>query len=213
MALMASRVGLAIPLVATLIARSAVAEETKGPTDVEPFRPVPENYSRFTDRPIAIQLRYGLDTLVGLVGLAASYDIEDHLAIGAGFGANFAGLQLAALARVRPFIWGRSTLLSLAFEGAFSSGPGRDPPFQLDLGYGEGPSGTLHWRRISWLQGEVVFELRTHSGFSLTVGIGKAVPIHFQGTSCAGDSGWCSVNANSKFGTLWTQTTGVGYAF
>jgi hypothetical protein len=211
---MTLRIIVAIPLWVSLFAGSALAKESEGPTDVEPFRPVPEIYSKFTYRPIAIQLRLGLDTLVGLFGLTASYDIENHFAIGAGFGTNEAGLQLAAFARARPFVWfyHQSTLIALALEGGYSTGPGVDP-FPIPNFQDVSPSGTLHWRRISWLQGEVVFELRTHSGFSLTVGIGKAVPVHFQGTSCTGDSGWCSDNANSKFGVLWTQTTGVGYAF
>jgi hypothetical protein len=197
-----------------MFAGSAVAEESEGPTEVEPFRPVPESYSKFTYRPIAIQLRLGIDTLVGIIGMTASYDIENHLAVGAGFGTNEAGLQLAVFARVRPLVWFRhqSTLIALALEGGYSTGPGVDP-FPIPNFQDVNPSGTLYWRRISWLQGEVVFELRMHSGFSLTVGIGRAVPIHFQGASCTGDSGWCSDNANSRFGTLWTQTTGVGYAF
>ncbi len=205
--------GFVIPLVATLFAGSAIAEESGGPTDVEPFRPVPGSYSKFTYRPIAIQLRLGIDTLVGLVGAVASYDLENHLAVGAGIGTNVAGLQLAAFARVRPLVWfyHQSTLIALALEGAYSSGPGIDPALSP---YGTStPTGTLHWQQIGWLQGELVFELRTHSGFSFTVGIGRAVPVHFQGASCTGDSGWCSDNANSRFGTLWTQTTGVGYAF
>ena len=155
----------------------------------------------------------GIDTLVGLIGSTASYDIENHLAVGAGFGINTAGLQLAAFARVRPFVWfyHQSTLLALGLEGAYSTGPGRFPAIEIQVG--DSPAGMLHWRRINWLQAEVVFELRTHSGFSFTIGTGKAVPIQFQGLSCTGDIGWCNGNSKTKLGTLWTITNGLGYAF
>ncbi len=215
MVLMTSRMKLVIPLVATLFAGSALAQESRDPNDADELKHAFETPRKFSDRPITVQLRGGIDTLVGLIGLTAAYDVENHLALGVGAGTNGEGLQLAVFARVRPFIWESRrtrTLRALAFEGSFSTGPG--VVRSIDIPAGEGrpdPSGTLHWSRVSWIQGEVVYEVRTVSGFSFTVGSGVAVPIHSQGPWCSGDAPWCSMNSRTSAEPLPTVTVGVGH--
>jgi len=204
--------GLAIPLVATLYASLAVAQESRGLTDGQEQRHALNAPRKFSDRPLMIQLRGGIDTLVGLIGLTASYDIGNRLALGAGFGTNAAGLQLAVFARVRPFIWenGRTrTLRALAFEGSFSTGS----TVMAMAATMADASAAQHWSRVSWVQGEVVYEVRTVSGFSFTVGSGVAVPVHSQGPWCSGEVEWCSRNARSSAQPLPTITVGIGYAF
>ena len=213
---MTSRMKLVIPLVATVFAGSALAQESKGLNDADELKHAIDPPRKFTDRPITIQLRGGIDTLVGLIGLTASYDVENHLTLGVGAGTDAAGLQLAVFARVRPFIWENRrtrTLRALAFEGSFSTGPGvvRSSDLPVPMGEGRDPSGTLHWSRVSWIQGEVVYEVRTVSGFSFTVGSGVAVPAHSQGPWCSGDAQWCSMNARPSAPVLPTMTVGIGH--
>jgi hypothetical protein len=214
---MTLRVRLVIPMVATLVATSALAQESRDLTDAEELKHAIDPPRKFSDRPITFQLRGGMDTLVGLIGLTASYDVENHLTLGVGVGTNAAGLQLAVFARVRPLIWENRrtrTLRALAFEGSFSTGPGvvRSSDLPLPMGDGQDPSGTLHWSRVSWIQGEVVYEARTVSGFSFTVGAGVAVPVHSQGPWCSGgDAQWCSTNARFSAPVLPTMTVGLGH--
>jgi hypothetical protein len=207
-------VRLVITLVATLFASSALAQESRQLNDADELKPALDTPPKFTDRPVTIQIRGGIGTTVGLIGLIATYDVENHLALGVGAGTNVAGLQLALFARVRPFIWENSrtrTLRALAFEGSFSTGPGVIRSIDLPMGGPPGPSGTLHWNRVSWIQGEVVYEVRTVSGFSFTVGSGLAVPIHSQGPWCSDDAQWCSLNARSSAEVLPTATVGIGH--
>ena len=182
------------------------AEPSRGALPVKP---------KFTDHPFLIQGRTGFDTLVGIIGMTASVDVENHLAIGVGFGTNLSGRQLAAFGRVRPFVWtspaGR-TLIALAFEVSYSSGPGRGPDLNLQM-EDIGPSGTLYWHRIEWLQAEAAFELRVRSGFSLTAGMGAAKAMRYVGAYCTGDPDWCAANSGWRYETLPTFTIGLGYAF
>ena len=219
MSLMTLRRDLTTTLLVTLFSGTALAQESRDPSDAEEPKHALNAPSKFSDRPLMIQLRGGIDTLVGLFGLTASYDVHNRLALGAGLGTNAAGLQLAVFARVRPLIWenGRTgTLRALAFEGSFSTGPTYYRPIDFLLGSGteSGLSGTLHWSRVSWIQGEVVYEVRTMSGFSFTVGAGMAVPVDSRGPWCVDElKGWCSTNASSSPQVLPTVTGGIGYAF
>jgi len=211
---MTLRVRLAIPLAATLFTTSALAQQSRDLDDADALKQAFETRHKFTDHPVNFQFRGGIDTPVGLIGLTAGYDVEDHLALGVGAGTNAAGLQLAVFARVRPFIWENQrtrTLRALASEGSFSTGPGIVRSINLPVDGHTGTSGTLHWNRVSWIQGEVVYEVRTVSGFSFMVGSGLAVPIRSQGPWCSGDVQWCSMNARSSADVLPTVTVGIGH--
>lgn len=80
------------------------AEDPLTRNRAESSRGTPPAKAKFTDRPFVIQGRYGLDTLVGIIGMTASVDVENHLAIGVGVGTNLSGRQLEP---------GRSTRVTL----------------------------------------------------------------------------------------------------
>ena len=104
MSLMTLRRDLTTTLLVTLFSGTALAQESRDPSDAEEPKHALNAPSKFSDRPLMIQLRGGIDTLVGLFGLTASYDVHNRLALGAGLGTNAAGLQLAVFARVRPLM-------------------------------------------------------------------------------------------------------------
>ena len=214
--MMTLRFAQAVTLGTLLFASPVLAQEARDPEGEQNSQLVPAR-RKFSDRPFTVQIRTGVDTLVGLIGLAASYDVDDHLALGLGFGTNAAGLQLAALARVRPFIWQNHrtrTLKALGFEASYSTGPTRWVGVTIPAD-GSGMFGldedTLHWNRVHWLAGEVVYEVRTLSGFGFTVGSGLAVAAYAKGAWCSGDVQWCASDARSSPGVLWTVTVGLGH--
>ncbi len=79
---MTLRMDLATTLLVTLFSGSALAQELRDPIDAEEPKHALNAPRKFTDRPLMIQLRGGIDTLVGLIGLTASYDVDNRLALG-----------------------------------------------------------------------------------------------------------------------------------
>jgi hypothetical protein len=199
-----------VVLLALLVPVPAVAQ-----TRVAPSSSIP----RFSDRPFQIQGRYGIDTLVGLVGLTGCYDLHENLGFGAGVGTNMAGRQLAVFVRGRPvtwvakgFGWKVPSLSAIGIEAGLSSGPARDPP----LGLGEpsvGPSGDRTWREVDWLQGELQYERRFSSGFTMVLGVGVAAPVRHTGFRCGGEADWCRTHAVLTHGVWFSYTNTVAFAF
>jgi hypothetical protein len=163
----------------------------------------------FSDLPVMFELRGGVGTIVGLFGATISFDPWSRLTLGAGFGANTSGLQLAGFLRVRPLVFRarrRSRLHAIGLEIGYAAGPYED--FIPPAGDGDSVSSTYSWDRVQWLQPQVTYETRSYHGFNLLGGLGVEIPIAKTGYHCL-DAMQCSTN---HLTTLPTFTVGVGWA-
>jgi hypothetical protein len=160
--------------------------------------------------PVLLELRGGVSTIVGLVGVTASFDPFSRLTLGAGFGANTSGMQFAGFARVRPLIVtaGRSARLhAVGVELGYSTGPFRDYIAATGTG-ADSTHSTYSYDRVQWLQPQITYETRSYRGFNLLAGVGVEIPLKWQGYQCI-DPWRCGSN---HIGTLPTITFGVGWA-
>ena len=163
----------------------------------------------FAARPVTLELRGGVGTVVGLVGVTVSFDPWSRLALGVGLGANTSGFQLAGFVRVRPLVFlqrRHERLHALGLEVGYSTGPFRD--FSLGLADGQSPNGSYSWDRVHWIQPQITYETRSYRGFNLLVGVGAAIPIAERGYRCL-DVSLCSP---SHISAQPTVTVGVGWA-
>ena len=164
----------------------------------------------FAALPVMFELRSGIATVVGLFGATVSFDPISRLSLGAGFGANTSGVQLAAFARVRPLVftgrrWAR--LHAVGLELGYSTGPFRD--YLAPAGDGPDESlSTYSYDRVHWLQPQITYETRSYRGFNLLGGVGVEIPIARRGYTCL-DPMRCN---EQPLGVLPTITVGVGWA-
>lgn len=142
----------------------------------------------FTDRPLTIDAVFGLGTPVGFAGGAVEYDLARWLALGAGAGTNTAGLQLAAMGRVRPFTWQtRWGALGIEVGSALARGPYGGQPA---LGVGLAVTQRYANDHLTWAQFDIGFELKSRSGFHFVAAEGIAFPLDAQSGQCvAADTG------------------------
>ncbi len=155
-----------------------------------------------------LELRAGIATIVGLIGVTASFDPWSRLSLGVGMGANTSGMQLAGFARVRPLVfmakrWAR--LHAVGIELGYSTGP-----FQYSLppsGLGENVP-IADYDRVHWLQPQLTYETRSYRGLNLLAGVGVEIPLASSGYQCR-DEKSCGSN---HLGTLPTVTVGLGWA-
>jgi hypothetical protein len=179
----------------------------------------------FSDRLVTLNAMLGFGTPVGLMGGVLELNPVSGLAFGAGAGTNSAGLQLAVLARGRPFVWDRPRrALAITLGVALATGPYRaetfDPLFGSMDHSGLADQRVVHgFEQVYWAQPDVGFELQAKSGFHLVVAQGAALPLGYRGEHCrlavsnaptACGSG--PVRGTSKPETLWTMTVTLGYA-
>jgi hypothetical protein len=167
----------------------------------------------FTDAPFTVQGRVGFGTIVGLLGIAASYDVANRIALGAGIGANPSGPQLAGFVRLRPFTWENrrtGTLRSLALDVGFSTGPYSNGVVKTLLPGLDAPAPT-RWDRINWVQWEIVYEVKAVDGFSFMLGAGQAWPVSYNGRTCPAAPDPCSEKVTLSF--LPSGSLGIGHAF
>jgi hypothetical protein len=158
---------------------------------------------RFAARPFLLQLRLGSGTIVGPLGITASFTPWSFLSFGAGVGGNSEGPQLGAFAAVRPlsFVSHRHGLLQgVGVELGYSTGA-YDDRFVV-------PSSDAAWDRVHWLEPLAFYELRTLGGFDLLAGMGVAVPLGSSGYRCS-DEAHCS---SSEPSTIVNFSVGVGFA-
>jgi len=161
-------------------------------------------------RPAVVELRGGVATVVGLLGVTMSFAPISRLSLGAGFGANTSGVQLAAFARVRPLVltsnrW--ACLHAIGFELGYSTGPFRD--YLAPAGDGPDSSlATFSYERVQWLQPQLTYETQSFRGFNLLAGLGVEIPIAHRGYQCL-DALRCTSN---HLTALPTATVGVGWA-
>ena len=192
--------------------------------DAEPPEPEVKGFG-FSERVATVNAMMGFGTPLGLVGGTLELNPVSWLALGAGAGMNGEGLQLAVLARGRPWAWERKKrALALTLGAALATGPHR--PFAFDPLFGSlDHSGTANQRvehvfdRVYWFQPDAGFELQAKSGFHLVVSQGVAFPLGYSGehcefaksdvpTACASGPS----RGASKPDTLWTVTVMVGHA-
>ncbi|HYQ29338.1 MAG TPA: hypothetical protein VER04_19040 [Polyangiaceae bacterium] len=165
----------------------------------------------FGARPFMLELRTGVATIVGLFGASASFDPWSRLCVGAGFGANSSGMQVAGFARLRPLVfigrhWAR--LHAVGLELGYSTGPYSDYHPDLGTDHSGEPSTTFSYDRVHWLQPQITYETRSSGGLNLLVGVGVAIPFAAQGYHCL-DEKLCS---GSELFVLPTFTVGLGWA-
>jgi len=172
-----------------LASGTARAQEEPGDPSAERAAPARPRPFTFTDRPLTIDAVLGLGTPVGIIGGIVQYDVARWLALGAGAGANIAGLQLAALARLRPFTWERPWgTIGIELGGALSTGAYGG---QLDVGplisdRPPDPDEQVYsnsW--LAWAQADVGFELKTRGGFHLIAAEGLGWPLNASSGHCA----------------------------
>jgi hypothetical protein len=165
-----------------------------GDPDVDVYEdPVPRGpVFDFSDRPISVNAMLGFGTPVGLIGGTVEINPLSRLALGVGAGTNTEGLQLALLARARPFAWPREKrALAIRVGAAFSTGPyGPDLTDVMVMGIDHSsPEERARevddaYERVYWLQPDVGFELQAKSGFHLVIASGVAVPLAYSGHHC-----------------------------
>jgi hypothetical protein len=164
----------------------------------------------FAARPVLLELRGGLGTIVGFGGATVSFDPWSRLAIGAGLGASTSGLQLAAFLRVRPLVFirqRRARLHALGLEIGYSTGPFRD--FLAPAGDGLRPAyDSYSWDRVHWIEPQLTYETRSYRGFNVLCGLGAEIPIATQGYHCT-DPALCPAR---RIAVLPTVTVGIGWA-
>jgi hypothetical protein len=142
----------------------------------------------FDDRPVSVNLALGFGMPLGLAGAFVEYSPLPWLAMGAGAGTSFEGLQLAALARVRPLYWETPyRTFAIALAGAIAEGPYSGDDDVGDVGELMGGHDTQYaWLdHALWFQPELQFEYAARSGFHLVVtGIGIAYLLNGSTAEC-----------------------------
>lgn len=159
----------------------------------------------FAAKPVMVELRTGFGTIVGLAGATISFDPWSRLCLGVGLGANTAGVQLAAFARVRPLVFmskRRARLHAVGVELGYSRGP-----FDF-FAIGERSGLTYTYERVQWLQPQITYETRSYRGFNLLAGVGLEIPIEKSGFRCI-DQWDCY---SQPLSALPTVTLGLGWA-
>lgn len=209
---MARRASHSVPAAAFVLALTqcvfAASASDSAVTRPEPrFEPTP----RFSDRPFDAELRTGFGTAVGLFGAAFEYTLTEQFTIGVGAGVNPWGFIWDAHTRFRVFETERFNQAdALSLEVSFSRGP-----------YGSlDPFGGLHDRPeidpvgVSWIQGELGWERRFRSGWSLRPSFGLATQLNSPDWQCrAGGTVVPCGNRTFPRSTLPVVTLAVGYAF
>jgi hypothetical protein len=211
----------ALGLATAIAPRSANAQTADAPQSVARVAHAGDGHFQFTDHPAVIDGVVGFGTPVGLIGAALQYDLASWLAIGAGAGTNIAGLQLAALTRLRP--WTRTTpalasgvTLGLAlatgkYGGRFASGGLVNVDHSYAQRYVVG--------QIGWAHLDLGWELKMRSGFHLLAAGGVAMPIGAEGGHCedrnTGARGECSDYPESQKPAMlgFVATLMVGTSF
>jgi len=168
----------------------------------EPPEPVGERFD-FDQRRLAVGAMLGFGTPVGLVGVVAMYTPVTPVSLGVGAGTNDHGLQLSAMATLRPFSWARRNAAhAISLTPAWSTGPWK--AFHLDLGMAhDGPEERAQYLRHAvdqahWLQFDGSYELMTRGGFWLRAGYGAAWMLNPGDAHCeflqTGDDAPCQGN-------------------
>ena len=180
----------------------------------------------FGARPIALELRTGLSTSVGLLGLVGELTPLDRVTIGGGIGNNGLGRIWGAHLRARPLLFRpdrHGNVGAITIESAYS----RSRYQGLNLGdfassicegdpsdpHGNCYSPNVVPQMVSWLQVELGAELRFRSGVSLRGSFGVATSLrapHWQCTS-HGQPAPCAEWQPAQ--SLPVVTLAVGYAF
>jgi hypothetical protein len=163
---------------------------------------------RFAARPVVMEARFGTGTLVGVMGVTASYNPWSFLGLGVGAGLDTGGGQLAAMISIRPvtFVsqrWAR--LHAIGIELGYSTGPYND----WELGGDGGSGATYRWDHVHWAQPLLFYQTQSYRGFNLLAGVGAAIPFAKSGYHCI-DTELCGgPHINGAF----TATAGLGYAW
>jgi hypothetical protein len=157
----------AAPTVAPAASVSTSAPPVDRVRSVSDTAPDVEAISRFTDRPLTINVMMGGGTPVGLAGFTAEYSVFDRLAVGVGAGTSLSGGQAALLVRLRPIvIESEAVAQGIDLSLAFSTGQYTYPFYCGDGGC---------WKEQAyWAQGSLDYELSA-SNFHLATGFGVAV--------------------------------------
>lgn len=185
-----------------LVAEPCAAQPMEGGVPVQTRQRIDER--RFSARPLVVEARGGGATLVGAVGVTASYQPWSWVGLGAGAGANLAGGQFGAFLALRPISflsqrWAR--LHGIGVELGYSTGPFRD--------YSESGPGAEFWARVHWAQPMIFYQTQSYRGVNLVAGLGAAIPFAKSGYHCDNAS-LCTERA---LGTLPAVTAGLGYAW
>ena len=177
----------------------------------------------FSDHLISVNAMLGFGTPVGLIGGTVEINPISPLALGVGAGTNTEGLQLALLARARPFAWAREKrAFAITVGVAFATGP-YGPNLSdvmvtgIDHSTPEERAREVDeaYERVYWLQPEVGFELQAKSGFHLVVASGPAYPLAYSGHHCvfsqSGEPAECPRETAPQ--TLGSATIVLGVGF
>lgn len=140
---------------------------------VESPRVPPRHLGPFDERPLSFELRLGIATPTGAIGVAAEYSIVPSLSLGAGIGNNIWGAEPAVWLRARS-IGGRQR--DRAFTGSvgfstahFEQSEATEYGFfglwtgpLSSLGHNEPPN-TRVYERAYWVNADVGLESRTNA--------------------------------------------------
>lgn len=224
---MRSRLGgsalVGVIVVCLLLPPDARAQDEPASAGLEATSGLPNK--RFSDQPWVLELKFGLATTVGLLGVAAEVTPTERLTFGTGVGLNLLGLTGGANARARPLIVASADQAHALFiELGFSRGRMNTTEDTLSVsamcdGSADEPGDRCYRvefrpERVDWAQLELGWEARfgAHLAVRTSLGVARALNepdwrcqhAHMP-ASCAGQS--------APFRTLFVETTSVGYAF
>ena len=132
---------------------------------------------RWGERPLSLMGVVGIATPVGFAGGIAGYAVTRYLLLTAGAGLNPAGLQLAAMPRLR--IAEPDAVFAMSVGSGASFGRYRANQSTFDDGW------VKAYDRAVWWNSEAAFEVRAISGLDLRLFAGYAVLLNPQGfTPC-----------------------------
>jgi hypothetical protein len=196
--------------------------------DGEPSpEPAPDSVpDHFADQRFHLETRLGLSTTVGLLGEVAEYNAADWLAVGGGLGINLDGPIWGVHARLRPITFasrsGRA-LHAITLEGAFSRGQYGSDPFgglfsAMCEGNPDDPESSCFERTqrpewISWAQGELGWEARFASHFTVRTSVGFATALNHPTWSCEHRGAPVACDGTAPPRTLFVESLALGYAF
>lgn len=188
-------------------ARGVMAADTAGSPEQRRVEPAPH----FADRPLDAEVRAGAGTAVGILGATFDYSLAEQLALGLGAGMNPWGFVWGFHGRFRIFeSEGTHHIDALTLEVSFSrSRYGTVDPFGS---LPDSPELSPVW--VSWIQGDLGWERRLGSGFTIRPSFGLATQASSPDWQCrAGGSVVPCGNRTFPRSTVPVVTVAFGYAF
>jgi hypothetical protein len=207
--------------------RGMAAEVGADATAAEaPQAPPRASVRHFTDAPLGIEVRTGIATSVGLLGVVGEYTPFDVVTVGGGIGTNGRGPVWDVHARFRIYQMEplNGLLRAVTLETSFSRGKYASLRF-LDVfsslceGDPSDPNGncynpTFVPAEVSWWQVELGWETRFRSGISLRPSLGFAIALNTPDWQCETNAGpgVCGDRASRPGAFIPVLALGIGYA-